>query len=404
MPGPSPGSGDGTDGDITPIDVGRQVVPPPLPNLRGSDAEVRSLERHVCPKCGGKGEWYPRKRQLVCPYCGTEFDRTTPPPLEGIEEHDLDEMLARLGADSRTVQTGERKVQCTHCHAVLTRDASNVARRCDFCGSPELLDYDEIDAVLRPESILPAIISKEEAYHKLKEFLSSRWLAPNALKTRNLVDFLHGIYLPYWTFDSQVECPWTAQSGTYYYVTVSRRNAQGKYVSHRERRVRWRPASGHVSTFFDDVLVAGSTGLGQKILAALEPYPTDKLVPYETSYVSGWDVEQYQIPLSDAAKKALAIMEGLVRDACAAQVPGDTYANLKILPKYNHKTFKHILCPVWMLAYQYGNKTYRGAVNAYTGSTWAHFPRSFWKVSFFVLGILLAVVLLVYGYIYLTIH
>ncbi|GAA5481222.1 zinc ribbon domain-containing protein [Haloferula sargassicola] len=391
-PPPFPSDAEPDEADTSPLVVEKKRVPPPLPNLRGSAAEVRSLERHVCPECGGKGEWDPAKRKLVCPYCGTVFDRVAPPPPPGsIEEHDLDAMLAQLGDKASSVRTTERKVQCTHCHAVLTRDASNVGKSCDFCGSPEMLDYEEIEAPVRPESLLPAIVSKEQAYHHLKHFLGSKWFAPGDLKRRNLVDRIHGIYLPYWTFDSAAECPWTADSGTYYYVTRTRRGPDGKTQTYQERKVRWRPASGHVSTWFDDILVAGSQGVDPTILSKLEPFPTKDLIPYETRYVSGWDVEQYQIPLLQAARTGFGVMEGMLREMCAREVPGDTYRNLRIQPDYSDKTFKHILCPIWILAYQYRGKTYHGAANAVTGQTYAKFPISPWKVALVVLLVLLAI-------------
>jgi len=371
----------------------RKSTPPPL---RGADAEVRSIERHVCAECGGKGEWDPAKRMLVCPYCGSGFARVSPPPLSSsIQEHDLDEMLARLGEASSTVQTAERRVQCTHCHAILTRAAAHVGQSCDFCGSPEMLDYDDIAAPVRPESLLPAIVSKETAYHSLKSFLASKWFAPNDLKKRNLVDRIHGVYLPYWTFDSAAECPWTAESGTYYYVTVTDHGPNGQTRTRRERRVRWSPASGHVSTFFDDILVHASRGLDPSILGKLEPFPTKNLVPYETRFVSGWDVEQYQIPLLQAARTGFGIMEGFLREMCAKQVPGDTYRNLRISPDFSNKTCKHILCPIWIIAYQYRGKPFQGAINAVTGRTYARFPVSAWKVAFVVILCLLAIFLLI---------
>ncbi|MCH7228269.1 zinc ribbon domain-containing protein [Haloferula sp. A504] len=383
-----------------PIVVSKKEVPRHHPDLRGSAAEVRSLERHVCPECGGKGEWSAAKRKLLCPYCGTEFDRVAPPPMPDISEHDLDAMLARLGDKATTIDTSQRKVQCTHCHAVLTRDASNVGQSCDFCGSPEMLDYEDIEAPVSPESLLPAVIGKEKAYHSLKSFLASKWFAPNDLKKRNLVDRIHGVYLPYWTFDSAAECPWTADSGTYYYVTRTRRGSDGKTETYRERKIRWRPARGHVSTWFDDILVTGSTGLDPTILSKLEPFPTHDLVPYETRYVSGWNVEAYQVPLMQAARTGFGIMEGQLRTMCAREVPGDTYRNLRIYPEYSRKTFKHILCPVWLIAYQYRGKTYNGAINAVTGTTYAHFPKSPWKIALVVvavLAVLLVIFLLIRG-------
>lgn len=378
-----------------PIAVPKISVPPPLPGRAGSAAEVRSLDRHVCPECGGKGEWDPAKKQLICPYCGTTFERVGPPPDPGaVVEHDLDLALAELGQDASKVDTTSRRVQCNHCHAVLVRSAETVAQHCDFCGSPELLDYNDLSAPIRPESVLPAAISKEQAYHALKRYLASKWFAPGDLKRRNLIDRIHRVYLPYWTFDAAAECPWTAESGTYYYVTVTSRDSEGRTITRQERRTRWSPASGHVSTFFDDVVISGSKGLDGELLQKIEPFPTRNLVPYETMYVSGWQVEQYQVPLAEAARRGFGAMHGMLESMCAKQIPGDTYRGLRIDPEYSGKTFKHLLAPVWLLAYQYRGKTWQGVVNGVTGTTSARFPISPWKVALVVM-IVLAIILIV---------
>jgi len=385
------------DEDAPPIELPKKRMPPPLPGQRGTAAEVRSLERHVCPECGGKAEWDPGKKELVCPFCGTHFPREGPPPMPGaIVEHDLDEAVGRLGDKAANIDTATRRVQCNNCHAVLVRSAETVAQHCDFCGSPELLDYQDIHSPILPESLLPAAISKETAYHALKAFLAARWFAPNDLKRRNLIDRIHRVYLPYWTFDSSAECPWTAESGTYYYVTVQGRDSEGRTVTRQERRVKWRPASGHVSTWFDDIVISGSRGLDTELLQHLEPFPTKDLVPYETRYVSGWQVEHYQVPLLDAARLGFGTMEGFLREMCGREVPGDTYRNLQIYPEFSNKTFKHILVPIWLLAYQYRGKTWQGAVNAVTGTAHARFPLSAWKIVFVTLLVIAVIALIAF--------
>lgn len=383
-------------GEAASVVVPKKRMPPPLPDLRGAAAELRSLERHVCPKCGGKGEWDPGKAELVCPYCGTRFPRIGPPPAaDAVLEHDLDQTLAELGEKSHTVDTSTRRVQCSQCHAVLVRSADTVAQHCDFCGSPELLDYTEVGSPIQPESLLPAIVSQEQAYHALKKFLAERWFAPNDLKKRNLIEQIHRVYLPYWTFDAAAECPWTAESGDYYYVTVQDRDSEGRTVSRQERRIRWYPSSGHLSTWFDDIVISGSRGLDVDLLKRLEPFPTKELVPYETRYVSGWQVEHYQVPLLDAARLGFGTMEALLREACGREVPGDTFRNLQIFPTFSNKTFKHILVPIWLLAYQYRRKTWQGAVNAVTGAAYARFPISPWKVAFVTLLVIAVIIVLV---------
>jgi len=394
---PPPYPGDGSDGSRTPVTVPAKKIPPPLPNLQGADAEVRSLSRHVCPECGGKGEWDPAKKALVCPYCGKIFEHVAEPEhSDAIQEHDLDEMLARLGKQGSTVEDGTRRVQCNNCHAVLVRSSNTMAQRCDFCGSPELLDYKDVGSPIAPESLLPAGISQEVAYHALKDFLAARWFAPGDLKRRNMIDRINKVYLPYWTFDSNVECPWSADSGRYYYVDVpDGTDDQGRPVMRREQRVEWTPVNGHVSTWFDDILISASGGLDSELLKKIEPFPTKELVPYDTSYVSGWQVEHYKVPLLQAAQAGFGAMEAMVREMCAREIPGDTYRGLSISPTYSNRTFKHILAPIWLLAYQYQGKTWQGAVNAVTGKACARFPVSPWRVALVVvLGFIVLYILL----------
>ena len=369
-------------------------VPPPLPKTREEMATVESLDRHACPECGGKAEWNPGKEVLCCPYCGTEFCIDGPPPLpNAVEERDLLEELGRLDEESGQWVKAERQVQCRNCRAVVTRSTETVSQRCDFCGSPEMLDYDDIGSVIKPWGVLPGKISKEEAYHRVKDFLGKRWFAPTDLKRRNMLDQFNRVYLPYWTFDADAACPWTADSGTYYYKTESYRDSQGRRRTRRVRHTRWRPASGQIGTSFDDVSVKGSRGVTDALLTKIEPFPTTEVVPYETRYVSGWQVEHYQVALPDAAKQSRGRMNDMLRSLCARDVPGDTFRNLRIYPESSGLTYKHILAPVWIASYQYRGKTWQALVNAYTGSAAAKFPISYWKVAGVVLLVLIVLLL-----------
>ena len=91
-------------------------------------------------------------------------------------------------------------------------------------------------------------------------------------------------------------------------------------------------------------------------------------MPYDPGYVSGWVVEQYQIDLVAAAEHARRVMDGKVRAMCSQQVPGDTQRNLQVDADYSAQTFKHILVPVWLLAYNYGRQTYQVVINGVTGA------------------------------------
>jgi hypothetical protein len=104
-------------------------------------------------------------------------------------------------------------------------------------------------------------------------------------------------------------------------------------------------------------------------------------------------VEHYQVVLLDAAKASEESMRDKLEQLCAAQVPGDTYRNLVIHPTFSAQTFKHILVPLWLLTYTYGAKVFHVLVNGATGRMAGEYPKSFWKVFFLILGIVILVLI-----------
>jgi hypothetical protein len=350
---------------------------------------VSALEKIECPACGAQAEWNPTKQKLVCPFCGTEspykFDRE-----QGkVVELDLVKMLRELPDEERGWQTERRSVQCQSCRAVMVFDPARVGQNCEFCGSPALVAYDEIKAPLRPQGVLPFRIDAGQIRESIRRWWRSKWFAPGKLARTALVDTLRSLYIPYWTFDARVHCPWEAEAGHYYYVPVQTTDSKGRSVTRMERRVRWEPASGVVDHAFDDEAVPGTQGLAIDLLRQIEPFPTPEVVPYDTAFLSGHVVEHYQVVLLDAAQQSQAQMAAKLEQMCAAQVPGDTYRNLRIDPQYSSRTFKHVLVPVWLLTYTYGAKVYNVIANGYTGVIAGRYPKSFWKIALVVLLVLI---------------
>ena len=227
----------------------------------------------------------------------------------------------------------------------------------------------------------------------LKQWYASRWFAPDRLKSAALTDTLHGIYLPYWTFDAHAQARWTAESGDYYWDTEYGTDARGQRVARRVQKVRWYPSSGRLAHFFDDEPVPGTAGVRLDLLRAVEPFPMKELVPYDPAFVRGWTVERYQVDLRRAAQTGREQMDQQVYAMCAQQVPGDTHRNLNVRTDYSARTFKHILVPVWLVNYAFHGKTFQTIVNGYTGKISGDRPMSWVKVFFYI--ILPAIVLLV---------
>jgi len=355
--------------------------------------ETQAQQKYSCPACGAEAVWNPAKQALVCPFCGTTSPATLDTDTGKIAEHDLVAALRGIGDDARGWQIEKRYVKCQSCQAISVLDPARQAQRCDFCGSAQLVPYEQSKASFRPESLLPFRISEDKARDGIRAWYGKLWLAPNALKRRALTDTVKGVYLPYWTFDAQVDATWTAESGHYYYTTESYSDAGGRMQTRQVQHVRWEPAAGQLSHFFDDDLVCASVGVHQALVRGIEPFPTKELKPYDAGYVAGWVVERYQIDLVAAAKTARDAMDAKLRQMCAAQIAGDTYRNLDVRANYSRQSFKHILAPIWLLTYTYSVKGFQAVMNGFTGAVQGEYPKSWVKVTLLVIALVIIVLI-----------
>lgn len=360
-----------------------------------STTETLALESHDCAACGAPAEWNPAEQALVCPFCGT---RAPFEPDEGtgkVAEIDLVKTLRELPADRRGWQAETKSVRCRSCDAISVFDAARAGQNCDFCGSPQLIDYEEVKPPIRPTGVLPFKVTASSVRDAMRRWFASKWLAPSRFKKKALIDTVKGLYIPFWTFDAKVHCPWTAQSGTYYYVTKTYRDSKGRTRTRQERRTRWRPAAGTVDHFFDDEPVPGTRGLDRELLARISRYPTGEAAAYDRSFLAGFTVEHYQVVLIEAAKRSREQMTAKLRGLCISQIPGDTHRNLQIDPDWSGETFKHILVPVWLLAYDFHGKAYQVLVNGVTGAIAGRYPKSWWKIALLVLAGAIAIATIV---------
>jgi hypothetical protein len=365
-----------------------------VPEELNREAAARS--KFACPACGAEAVWNPGKRVLACPFCGKESEAT--PEIArsaqaAIAEHDLLAALGEAAPAARGWGIARTSVRCRSCDAVNVFEPERVGQRCEFCGSSALVPYEEIAEAFSPESLLPMTLGEAEARDRVRGWFGTRWLAPGRLKRDAMIDRVHGLYVPYWTFDAAVVADWTAESGTYYYVTERRRGSDGRTTTQQVRKVRWTQASGRLQHAFDDLLVAASKGVDPALLRQVEPFPTRQLVPYDPGFLAGWVVERYQIDLRAAAEGARERMERELEALCGKAVPGDTYRNLRVHPDWSGQTYKHILVPIWLLGYQFGRKTYQVVVNGATGTVAGRSPLSPLKIALLALAALVALYL-----------
>jgi ribosomal protein S27E len=360
-------------------------APPPAP------VQSAMVGKHPCPECGGDLVWNAAKQALACPYCGTivPWSAAQEAQPNAVAEMDLQQALAHPPG-GRDWGDAKREVQCQSCHAISVFTDGRVAQRCEFCGSPAIIEHTAQRDAITPQSLLPFKISDGQVRDLIRAWYGSRWFAPNRLKSAALTDTLHGMYLPYWTFDAHVQASWTAEAGYYYYETETYRDGNGNTQTRQAQRTRWESASGSLAHFYDDELVPGTVGAQPALLRQIEPFPTTTdLKPYSPEFVRGWTVERYQVDLRQASVLNQQDMEAKTRELCVQQIPGDTYRGLDVDATYAGRTFKHILVPVWLVSYTFGSRGFQILANGYTGTLAGDRPYSWVKIFFAVLAALI---------------
>jgi hypothetical protein len=153
--------------------------------------------------------------------------------------------------------------------------------------------------------------------------------------------------------------------------------------------------AGEVSRRFDNVLVVATKSVSEKRLDALEPWDLESLCAYEPAYLSGFKAQRYQVELPAGFDKAKSVMQSAIEEDAARDIGGDEQRVESIDTAYSNTTFRHLLLPVWIGAYQFQSKVYQVVVNARTGEVQGERPYSALKIAalvgviLFVLAILL---------------
>jgi predicted RNA-binding Zn-ribbon protein involved in translation (DUF1610 family) len=349
-----------------------------------------------CQNCGADMAYEPGTVAMNCPYCSTENEISDSDDV--VSELDYYEALERAMSAQEIVEQ-EASFKCSGCAAESAFDARITATQCPFCGT-SMVKSDTPRKLIRPRSLLPFVVEDEKARSLRDSWLSGLWFAPGDLKKRaREADSLSGIYVPYWTYDSETDSRYTGQRGEHYWVTntyTTRQNGKTVTRTRRVRKTRWYSASGRVHNRFDDVLILASESLPHKITEKLEPWDLENLVPYDERFIGGFLAESYQVDLDDGFSLAQEIMDAAIRSSIRSDIGGDEQRIHSVNTHYDDITFKHVLLPIWVSAYRYRKKVYRFVVNGRSGEVQGQRPWSFWKISGLALALALIIAAVTY--------
>ena len=336
-----------------------------------------------CPACGGTMDFDPATGGLLCPYCGhTEEIKNqssgtaenpaaqTGAPLRA-EEIPLDEAENTANCDWGTAT---KTIICKSCGAESVYDAQVISSECPYCGSNQVTEAGD-KKTMAPGGVIPFKIDQKEAGNRFLGWIKKKFFCPKAAKESAKPGSFKGMYLPYWTFDSQTSSDYTAEFG---------RDRRVKRGDKEEIVTDWFRTHGHHDQFFDDELVCGTDQHDSGLLQGIEPYDTADNKTYKPEYVAGFGAERYSIGVKAAWEKAKAAITNKLRSAITSRILSENRANhvrnLNVTSSFSGITFKYLLLPVWISSFKYKDKVYQFAVNGQTGRVYGRTPVSAIKV------------------------
>ena len=296
------------------------------------------------------------EEDLFCANCGTEAP-------------------TQHASAARVTRTSTHNFECSGCGASMSYDASAGSLRCPFCGSTNLREQNDSNAIA-PKKVVPFAVSQDEAVQRMRDWLGQGFWRPSDLRQQAAVVAMTPVYVPYWVFHADTHTYWTADS------SQTPAGARGD----------WYPLTGEYQGSYSGVLIGASGALSSAETTSLCPFELEQGVEPANVDLDNVTVEQFSVARKYARPLARQGLESLESQACAQFVPGRC-RNMKVNVRITDLHSDPMLLPVWIMAYRYRDEVFRFLVNGQTGRPAGKAPLSYLKItSAVVIGVIAALV------------
>ncbi len=353
---------------------------------------------YKCPNCNGALEYNPATDKMECAHCGGGYTVAEIEASQKKEEHTynrqtgrqdvlVDGKSAKKASADENIDASEEEIEffaeretmdckiytCTSCGAELMLNENEAASFCAYCGQPTVV-FSRVSNELKPDSIVPFKITKEQAVNAIRDYLKGSYFVPNVIKKFS-VDKVRGIYIPYWVFDI-------------YYHDIQ----IWEYLVEEKGYSRTIPISREAECMFTNLTVDASKNLNNELSQRIEPYDVRTKKPFEAAYLSGCYADKYDLDEEYMRKYAKLRAKTYFDAEVKKTLPGGF---LKISnPKCRIKTAEYMFLPAWFITFRYQYETYTLAVNGQTGKIVGTVPFDKGKVIRFYIAIALVACIL----------
>ncbi len=339
---------------------------------------LQTSDYFKCPSCGADMKLDVPSKTACCDFCNRKDEITA------VNEDivDLDFNKTETDASLNDWGTDVSVVRCAGCGKQSLSASADAP--CAFCGSADMTFVDMLPG-LRPDSLIPFKIDVNKAVQLFIRWIKRRRFSPFALKREFKAGNIRGVYIPYWSYDTNAKSSYTGQAGDYYYddetstVTIS---GKTETKTRRIQKIRWRFVSGSYDRNFKDIMFNDSA-LDQKVLESLEPFRLNELIKYEPRFLQGFYVERQSGGLKAVWERARSYMGKAIRTDIQDTIRRgcDVLGKININTNFTDVKYRLMLLPVWISSYRFRSKTYNFYINGQTGEVQGKSPRSILKIG-----------------------
>lgn len=349
--------------------------------------------QHKCPNCGASLRFDPATNRLKCDHCNSliDFDKDAFVVERSFEE---------LYTEHKWKESDIASYRCENCGAVSVVTRTTLATTCPYCNSPVIVE-DATGSIVKPDTIIPFEVSKEDAMAQLNRWRRKRFWAPRKFKKQTGAEGIKGVFIPVWTFDAETQTNYSGRLGKRRTRTV---RVNGK--THTETYIDWFSVSGTMPAVFDDVVVRANDNLTDAEFNVLQPFDQSRYMAFDDEYLAGYMADHYtldpQQAFQIARNKMLANIRQRIIDYYNADVEGNLDLDLHILSR----SFKYVFAPVYIATTKYQGKLYRQYVSGVYQNrekkickVYGTAPKAKWKITlavFLGLGVAVGLGFLVY--------
>lgn len=338
------------------------------------------MKDYKCDGCGGNMLFDPERQIIACEYCERTEEIGAP----------IQEKRVRIpyNVDLRYegYKDAKRLFECGNCKTRIASCLDAPITRCPSCGSADIFESQADGS--HPMNIIPFSVSKNRASEFFNKWIKSRKFAPNDLKKMAKLQKISGMYAPVYLFDLDAHTDYSATCETVH--TSTDRN--GRKHSHTHSTF----VNSSEDKHFDNYCWSANETLPSYIVDKMKGYDLDGAKGYVSDYMLGFVGIGTNMDVHKAKEQTVESVTNAehrrIKNKLNVRYDRVTFFKAKTAITNIFNTYCYV--PVWANHYRYKNKDYHCYINGQTGAVYGKAPKSFWKIFFFVLGMVGATALL----------